>query len=116
MIRARERLKNDPAKYDDVKLKDRQRYQRYKEEGKIKVISEQTPREQRVTRKGWKARSKTYRQKQTNLNRLDEYLENCKPPESPNSTLIAEQPQPSCSRQMDSGKQLARKNRDKKTN
>lgn len=115
MRRARERLKKDPTKYEDVKLKDRQRYQRYKEEGKIKIISEQTPREQRLTRKDWKVRSKSYRRKQKRFNTLDDFFENCTPTESPNNVPLAEQPQPSCSKQNDSGKKLARKNRDTKT-
>nr|CAI5860347.1 unnamed protein product [Callosobruchus analis] len=54
----RQALKDNQGKYEEAKRLERERYQRRKEQGKIKTINDLTPREQRKVRKDWRARSK----------------------------------------------------------
>lgn len=118
MRRARERIKNDPIKHEENKLKRRLDYQKLKEEGKIKLINDLSSRDQRKIRKEWKHRSQKYRIRQKNLEKEQEIIECFSPPETPpegSSPVIEEDVyQPSTSRQKDSGKKVARKNRENK--
>lgn len=57
----RERIRADAAKHEEYKKKERERYFKRKETGKIKSISELSDREKRTMRKNWKERSKKHR-------------------------------------------------------
>lgn len=112
MRKSREKMRNNPIKHEEVKAKDRARYKKQKEEGKIKLIGEMKSRDQRRVRKEWKKRSEKYRIKKKTEANINEFVERNTPPSSPEPHV--EMPQPRRSRQQDSGKKLARKNREKK--
>ncbi|XP_054720463.1 uncharacterized protein LOC129230093 [Uloborus diversus] len=58
MRRAREKLKADPEKYEEVKRKDKER-----KKSSRKKICEMSDREKRKIRKGWRERAKKHREK-----------------------------------------------------
>lgn len=60
MRKNREKIKNDPVKYEQQKQRERERYHRRKAASKIKIVSQMTEREKRLKRKQWKERSKRY--------------------------------------------------------
>lgn len=61
--RRREKLKNDPAKKEEMKLKEHLKYLRKKQKGQVKSVSEMTRRELKSKRQEWKKSSEKYRQK-----------------------------------------------------
>lgn len=113
MRKAREKMRSDPLKHEEVKAKDRERYKRKKEEGKIKLIGEMNRREQRRIRQEWKKRSKKYRSKKKIVEEIHEYIESNTPPGTPESQPEIIQPS-STSRQQEYGRKIARKNRESK--
>lgn len=59
----KKRIKNDPILYAALKEKDKQRYCRLKEEGKIVSMAELTPRDRRIRRKQNRLSYEKYRNK-----------------------------------------------------
>ena len=55
-----QKIKSDPVKLAEQKEKERLKYLKKKEKGTRKSISDMTPREQRKTRKKWRAYSASY--------------------------------------------------------
>lgn len=123
MRRARERLKNDSEKYEEVKKKDRERYHKKKEAGELKSIKDLTRRDQKAMRNQWKIRSQNYRNRvKAKQQRVHEFIELNTPPASPAFPQLQEinitprnedVPLPSTSRSA-SGKRTSRRNRDKR--
>lgn len=115
MQRAREKLKQDPLKHEEVKLADRQRCAKKKQEGKVKSIKEMTKREQRAVRKSWRERANRHNAKKRQQNRESRFMEDITPPQSPDGNIVDE---PSTSRrnQMDqrSNRLRRRRNREEK--
>lgn len=62
MRRMRERIRNNPEMYEEYKRKERERYHKRKQEGKIKLIEDSTEREKRSKRKLWRESSKKHRE------------------------------------------------------
>lgn len=60
----RARAKMDEAALEERRRKDRERYRRKKEQGKIKTIEDYTPRKQRQVRKIWREKTKLRREKE----------------------------------------------------
>lgn len=58
----RQRKKENDREYQKYLEKERSRYQKRKEKGDIKLVSNMTEREKRITRKGWKVRKQKERQ------------------------------------------------------
>ncbi|XP_039300411.1 glutamic acid-rich protein [Nilaparvata lugens] len=110
MRKAREKLRSDPVKYEEIKAKDRNRYRRKKEEGKVKLIGEMSNRDQRRIRQEWRKRSEKYRLKKKNEENIHDFVVSNSPPSTPESQI--EIIQPSTSRQQECGKKIARKNRE----
>ncbi|CAG9577518.1 unnamed protein product [Danaus chrysippus] len=58
-----QRLKNDPQKLEEMKEKERLKYQKKKEKGSIKLVKDMSRREHKAAKKTWKERCTKYRQK-----------------------------------------------------
>ncbi|RZF36459.1 hypothetical protein LSTR_LSTR009555 [Laodelphax striatellus] len=99
MRKAREKLRSDPVKYEEIKAKDRDRYRRKKEEGKVKLIGEMSNRDQRRIRQEWRKRSEKYRLKKKNEENIHDFVVSNSPPLTPESQI--EIIQPSTSRQQE---------------
>ncbi|KAL4708242.1 hypothetical protein ACJJTC_013811 [Scirpophaga incertulas] len=82
----RARAKLDVASLEERRRKDRERYQRKKQDGLIKTIKDFTPRQQRQMRKMWREKSKLRREKEKIKKRTDKIL-NDTPPSSPSSSF-----------------------------
>nr|CAI5849388.1 unnamed protein product [Callosobruchus analis] len=72
----RQALKDNPEKYEEAKMLERERYQRRKEQGKSKTIDDLTPREQRKVGKDWRARSKKRYEKKRQIQPKHEHVNN----------------------------------------
>nr|CAH7732207.1 unnamed protein product [Callosobruchus chinensis] len=59
MRRLRDARRNDPETYEAEKQKERERYHRRKQQGKIKMVDQMSEREKRMQRKKWRTRSKS---------------------------------------------------------
>ncbi|CAG9577524.1 unnamed protein product [Danaus chrysippus] len=55
-----QRLKNDPQKLEEMKEKERLKYQKKKEKGSIKLVKDMSRREHRAAKKTWKERCTKY--------------------------------------------------------
>ena len=62
-----QRIKNDPAKRSELQEKERLKYLRKKEQGKVKAAKGMTPRENRLARKRWRENVAAYRRRQKAL-------------------------------------------------
>ncbi|CAH0560584.1 unnamed protein product [Brassicogethes aeneus] len=91
MRKARKQMKNDPIKYEETKRKDRERYYRKKEDGRIKLVSEMTPMQARVQRKVWREDKKKYRASKKVKEKLENFICNSTTSASP----LPENPGPS---------------------
>nr|CAD7587827.1 unnamed protein product [Timema genevievae] len=60
----RNKIKNDPVCYEEFKRKERERYNKRKEDGKIKLISDLSERGKRQQRKKWVERTTRHRKRQ----------------------------------------------------
>lgn len=67
-----DRLKNDPDKALEMKIKNQEKKKRQKQEGKVKLISDMTEREKRAQRKKWRASAKNSRMKKKKIQHLVE--------------------------------------------
>ena len=79
----RAKVKADPEKHEAYKAKERERYQKRKEQGKLKTIDDLNERGQRSLRKKWKKEKRRQRKQKRNA-------ESCipvTPPTSPPPTL-----------------------------
>lgn len=90
MQRLRDEIKNDPVKYEEAKRKERERYHARKKAGKIKIINNMTPREQRKVRKNWREKSKKSYDLKKRKNELERKLEQDTPLASPNSPVLVQ--------------------------
>lgn len=80
----KKRQKMSEAELEERRRKDRERYQKKKASGEIKTIKEQTSREQRRIRKGWRERAQKYRDRIRQLKRQErDIINNDTPPPSP---------------------------------
>ncbi|CAG9787504.1 unnamed protein product [Diatraea saccharalis] len=70
---------------EERRRKDRERYQKKKEQGLLKTIADFTPREQRQIRKQWREKGKKRREKQRQHDALHNFIETNTPPST--STL-----------------------------
>lgn len=111
MRRAREKLKANPELHEAAKLKERQRWQKRKEDGKVVGISKLSEREKRKKRKTWRKWAKTHSDNCKKLVEIENFVENNTPPNSPNENAVPPQPVPSTSR-VESGRKTARRNRE----
>lgn len=111
MQRAREKLKNNPEKYEEEKKRDRER-----KKNNRKSVDDMTDREKRKIRKVWKKCSQTYRDRLKKNKELEEEILNVNtPPDSPsmpNCNIAVVQGEASTSK-IESGKKKRRQNRDK---
>ncbi|KAL4714255.1 hypothetical protein ACJJTC_009607 [Scirpophaga incertulas] len=62
-----QRLKNDPQKKEEMKEKERQKYQKKKEKGTRKLVQDMSRREHKAVKKTWKEHCTKYRAKKKNL-------------------------------------------------
>lgn len=128
MRRLRDRIKNDPFKYEEAKRKERERYYARKAAGKIKGIKDMTTREQRQVRRVWRNKFRKRYERKKREQQFTAFLEKTTPP----STPTRERPHPevnnlrndladvdtplmltaSTSRQYLTGKKVQRRNRD----
>lgn len=76
MAMRRHRQKLTEEQLEERRRKDRERYQRKKEQGEVKTIDQFTPRTQKIIRKQWKERSKKYRDNKKALQRIRQQTEN----------------------------------------
>ncbi|PZC74415.1 hypothetical protein B5X24_HaOG207892 [Helicoverpa armigera] len=74
-----EEIKKDPEKYAAQKEKDRLRYLTRKEQNKIKMIKDLTPRQQRQKRKQWNENSQRYIEKKKNRAIEQMFIDNSPP-------------------------------------
>lgn len=82
----KKREKMTEAELEERRQKDRERYKKKKEAGKIKSIKDYTPRMQKTIRKSWRERAKTHRNKLKLLKATEQRLINDEtPPPSPTS-------------------------------
>lgn len=72
--RRRENIKSNPILYEEQKRKERERYQKRKEEGKIKFVNDLTRRERKAQRTNWLERTKRFRQKKKENEKLERQL------------------------------------------
>lgn len=84
MSMRRARAKLDAAALEERRRKDRERYQRKKQDGLIKTIKDFTPRQQRQIRKMWREKAKIRREKEK-IRKRTEIILNDTPPSSPSS-------------------------------
>ncbi|CAG9786535.1 unnamed protein product [Diatraea saccharalis] len=82
----RARAKMDTAALEERRRKDRERYQRKKQDGLIKTIADYTPRQQRQIRKMWREKAKVRREKEKIRKQTNKILLNT-PPSSPSSSF-----------------------------
>lgn len=82
----RARAKLHTASLEERRRQDRERYQRKKQDGLIKTITDYTPRQQRQMRKMWREKSKLRREKEKIKKHTEEVLLNT-PPSSPGSSF-----------------------------
>ncbi|CAG9793603.1 unnamed protein product [Diatraea saccharalis] len=68
---------------EERRRKDRERYQKKKEQGLLKTITDFTPREQRQIRKQWREKGKKRREKQRQHDALHNFIETNTPPSTP---------------------------------
>ncbi|KAF2897531.1 hypothetical protein ILUMI_08646, partial [Ignelater luminosus] len=80
MRKLRQSIKSDPVQYEEYKQKERERYQRRKEAGKIKLIGAMNEREKRVIRKEWRRRSKRSYDVKKQRKAVERFLEEQTPP------------------------------------
>lgn len=79
------KIKNDPVKYEQQKLKEKLKYLKKKEKKLVKPISEMTSREKRAKRKAWRNNSKNYREnKKKKETVVKNFLRAHSPPDSDN--------------------------------
>lgn len=72
--RRRENIISNPILYEEQKRKERERYQKRKEEGKIKLVNDLTRRERNAQRTSWLERTKRFRQKKKENEKLERQL------------------------------------------
>ncbi|XP_050516441.1 uncharacterized protein LOC126891305 [Diabrotica virgifera virgifera] len=95
MRRLREARKKDPELYEEEKRKERERWKRRKEQGKIKNIDQMTDREKRKQRKKWRESSKQNYDKTKQAKNLLIKLSEESPPPSPVPEQLLDQAGPS---------------------
>lgn len=83
-----QKLKENPEKYNIWKQKDRERYKKKKELGKVKLINDMKPREQKLQRKKWAENKRKQRQQKAVQLRMSQFAACNSPPESPSSENV----------------------------
>lgn len=112
MRKLREKVKNDPALYEEHKKKERERYKARKEAGKIKSIEDLSEREQRNVRKQWRERSKRSYHARKNSANMERTIQEYTPPSTPTPEEHLIEPVAGPSRQAIQGRIIQRKNRE----
>lgn len=88
-----EEIKKDPEKYAAQKEKERLRYLKRKEQNKIKLIKDLTPRQQRQKRKQWKENRQRYTEKKKKEKAIEQMLVDNSPPTSDCEEIDPQLPQ-----------------------
>nr|CAH7742744.1 unnamed protein product [Callosobruchus chinensis] len=83
MRNLRESIKNDPVRYEQAKMEERERYYARKATGKTKGVADMSEREERAIREIWKDRSKRCYEKKKAEGRTDKFLDETTPSSSP---------------------------------
>ncbi|XP_054278012.1 uncharacterized protein LOC128996630 isoform X2 [Macrosteles quadrilineatus] len=99
----REKIKNDPERYLEYRLREKLRNDRRKESGQIKPISKMDRRSANAQRKQWRERQRRHRLRLNREKALDT------PPSSPENQVVIAKPRES--RQSVSGMKTIQKNR-----
>lgn len=99
-------MRHDAVKHEEAKAKDKERYKKKREGGKIKLAGDLSRRDQRMIWKAWKTRSAKYRSK-ISEKEIADFVESNTPPLSPEPQQG--NVQPSTSREQDTGKKQTRK-------
>ncbi|KAL3885200.1 hypothetical protein ACJMK2_025291 [Sinanodonta woodiana] len=90
--RFRERLKQDPERYEEFKQKMRQRIHDQKVAGKITLIDTQSEKNKRSQRKYWRQQKRRLRSRQKDLEK------ELTPPSSPSTSASRDQEPPALKR------------------
>lgn len=109
-IRERERyekIKNDPAKYEMQKEKERRKYENKKKKKQVKLVKEMSSRELRIKRKQWRKNSLRYLK-----NKKEQFVLPDSPAYSDEESHINIQPN-IASKQKNSGRKQIRRDRSK---
>ena len=95
----RAEIKADPIRYAEYLQKERERYQKRKEDGKIKSIAELSNREKRRKRKDWRKKKHEQKKRQLKVKLGMQYIGQNTPPRTPESAneiqpeqILQEQP------------------------
>ena len=108
------KLKSDPEKAMELKIKNQEKKRKRKEEGKQKPISAMTEREKRAQRKKWRECSRNYRQRKKDEIQDLEKEHNVEPTANGNSSDVAgplTTPARSVAYQISSGQKRKNENR-----
>ena len=79
----REKVKEDPEKYQLYLKKEKERYKRRKEEGKLKAISQRSKKEQKQQRKKWGVNQRNKRVEDKIRQEAQHHIDANTPPGSP---------------------------------
>jgi len=79
----RDRLKDDPEQYQRYLQKEKERYKKRKETGKLQCISQLPKRTQRYKRRQWRINQRNKRTNDKQIRNMDDYLTVNSPPVSP---------------------------------
>lgn len=110
MQKARDKIKEDQALYEQAKLKERQRWHERRSQGKVNLIDDLSERDQRRVRKKWREGYKRCVDKKNKAKAMQEFVDGNSPQPSENEDELLN-PLPSTSRR-ESGRKKARKNRE----
>lgn len=78
-----EKIKNNPELYAEYKEKNKAKYRKRKDEGKVKSVNNLTPRDQKMLRKKWReAAKKSYQRKKEEKARIQRFIDCNSPPSS----------------------------------
>ncbi|KAL0829678.1 hypothetical protein ABMA28_003184 [Loxostege sticticalis] len=78
----RDKIKLNPESHAEYKEKEKQRYQKRKEDIKLLQIQDLTPRQKRIQRRRWNINSKNFRDRKRLKVQLEKILANSTPPET----------------------------------
>ena len=110
MKRLRDKIKSDPIAHAAYLEKEKERYKKRKQEGKIKTVHDLSVKEQRLRRRKWKKEKRKQRQEKKKSEEAD--LQNTPPPSPPRPPSPSDDPQPGTSSQKKVGrKKVQRENR-----
>lgn len=110
MRRARLKLKENPLLLEEAKKKERERYQKRKNAGKIRSVKDMTEREKRMIRKVWKEKARKYRKERKIVEETELHMKANTPPSSPSELNNAGVVQENNNSGIMKGKKVVRRN------